>query len=83
MIKDESGQPIDDAELLRLTKNMLDECDANNTAPPIGLTQNFINFVYTAVDELDKGMSIQQIKDKHIQKDIDLGKLVINPNLKE
>lgn len=80
-IKNEKGEVINDAELLRLAKDMLDECEANNVAPPIGLTQNHINFIYTACDELDKGMTIQQVKDKHIQKDVDLSKLTINPKL--
>lgn len=79
-IKDEHGNVIDDAQLIRLAKNMIDDFDAKGQAVPF-LTANMINFINASVEELDAGATIQQVKDRHIQQDIDFSMLRMNPNL--
>lgn len=79
-IKDDKGNVINDEEFLRLVKQMNDDFDAKGIANPV-CTPNFINCVEAMVAELDAGATIQQVKDRHIQVDVDFSALEINPNL--
>lgn len=81
-IKDENGNIIDDEKFLRFVKDINDDFDKRGIANPF-CTPNFINCVEAMVDELDKGATIQQVKDRHIQQEIDFTVLDINPKLKE
>lgn len=81
-IKDEHGNILDDEKFLRFVKDVNDDFDRRGIANPF-CTPNFINCVEAMVNELDNGATIQQVKDRHVQQEIDFTALEVNPKLKE